>query len=530
MYQVLYRKWRPKSFDDVVGQPHITTTLKNELNQGRIGHAYLFIGSRGTGKTTCAKILAKAVNCLHPISGNPCGECEVCRGIDSGAIMDVVEMDAASNNSVNDIRLLCEEMVFTPAVAKFRVYIVDEVHMLTQGAFNALLKTLEEPPEHVIFILATTEVHKIPATILSRCQKFEFHRISPEDICQRLQYVAAGENAKISDDAALLLAKISDGALRDALSLLDKCMSSSKGITSDVVTEVVGLVPKTHLFALTESIATGNASAALDVIDNLSKKSKDMAFLCDELMEHMRILMLTLTMANSKEVAVISEDEYLKFRDLSKSFSVDQVIKVMDVLANARDHMSFGSDKRIILEAAIVKLASDFRKSANEQTIVARIEKLEKLIETGLANVSVTNSKIQNKMKSIPLTEPVESSDKSCVDIEDLTKNAKPFEKWHDVLCELKKYSQTAALAFAESSAYVSGGFILIDTNKETALEMLRQSNQREKIRKAISNVTGKAYKLGPYKKVVSENNLKIDPLDEFAEFARKSGVNVEVK
>ena len=166
MYQVLYRKWRPKSFDDVVGQPHITTTLKNELNQGRIGHAYLFIGSRGTGKTTCAKILAKAVNCLHPISGNPCGECEVCRGIDSGAIMDVVEMDAASNNSVNDIRLLCEEMVFTPAVAKFRVYIVDEVHMLTQGAFNALLKTLEEPPEHVIFILATTEVHKIPATIL----------------------------------------------------------------------------------------------------------------------------------------------------------------------------------------------------------------------------------------------------------------------------------------------------------------------------------------------------------------------------
>ena len=217
LYQVLYRKWRPRCFADVVGQPQVTVTLQNELMAGRIAHAYLFTGSRGTGKTTCAKILAKAVNCLHPQDGDPCGECEICRAADDGSLMDIVEIDAASNNGVDNIRTLREEANFTPASAKYRVYIIDEVHMLSVGAFNALLKTLEEPPPHVIFILATTEVHKLPATILSRCQRFDFRRIPPEDIADRLDYVARQEGATVDRDAALLLARLADGALRDAL-------------------------------------------------------------------------------------------------------------------------------------------------------------------------------------------------------------------------------------------------------------------------------------------------------------------------
>lgn len=228
MYQVLYRKWRPKTFADVSGQEHITTTLLNEISTNRLNHAYLFTGSRGTGKTTCAKILAKAVNCLHPVNGNPCGECEICKGIDDGSILDIVEMDAASNRKIDDIRQIIDEVQFKPAKCKYRVYIIDEVHMLTTEAFNALLKTLEEPPEHVIFILATTEVHKLPQTILSRCQRFDFHRIPPRAIADRLLYVANQEGVTLSDSAAMLAASVADGALRDALSLLDRCMQLAR--------------------------------------------------------------------------------------------------------------------------------------------------------------------------------------------------------------------------------------------------------------------------------------------------------------
>ena len=231
MYQVLYRKWRPQVFTDVYGQEHITKTLMNAVDTGRVSHAYLFTGSRGTGKTTCAKILAKAVNCEHPVNGNPCNECASCRGIDDGSVVDVVEIDAASNNGVDNIRDLREETNYMPSSVKYRVYIIDEVHMLSTGAFNALLKTLEEPPEHVKFILATTEVHKLPSTILSRCQRFDFKRISPEDISSRLKYVAKQENIDLTDEGAMLIARVSDGGMRDALSLLDRCASYGKKIT-----------------------------------------------------------------------------------------------------------------------------------------------------------------------------------------------------------------------------------------------------------------------------------------------------------
>ena len=277
MYQVLYRKWRPQVFADVVGQPQVTVTLQHELMAGRVAHAYLFTGSRGTGKTTCAKILAKAVNCLHPVNGDPCGECEICRGVESGSVMDVVEIDAASNNGVDNIRELREEAAFTPASARYRVYIIDEVHMLSQGAFNALLKTLEEPPAHVLFILATTEVHKLPATILSRCQRFDFHRIAPEDISDRLEYVARQEEASLDREAGLLIARLADGAMRDALSLLDQCFGRSRQVTVEVVNETAGLAGREHLFQMAQSILDRDSPSALELVDRLYRESKDMA-------------------------------------------------------------------------------------------------------------------------------------------------------------------------------------------------------------------------------------------------------------
>ena len=283
----------------MVGQPQVTVTLQNELMAGRIAHAYLFTGSRGTGKTTCAKILAKAVNCLHPQDGDPCGECEICRAADDGSLMDIVEIDAASNNGVDNIRTLREEANFTPASAKYRVYIIDEVHMLSVGAFNALLKTLEEPPPHVIFILATTEAHKLPATILSRCQRFDFRRIPPEDIADRLDYVARQEGATVNRDAALLLARLADGALRDALSLLDQCLGRSHAVTEAVVNETAGLAGRDHLFDFAEFVRRQDAASALELIARLHEGSKDMARLCEELSSHYRGLMLIKTMSTS---------------------------------------------------------------------------------------------------------------------------------------------------------------------------------------------------------------------------------------
>ena len=263
MYKVLYRKYRPRVFADVVGQPQVTVTLKNELMRGRISHAYLFTGSRGTGKTTCAKILARAVNCLRPVDGDPCGECEICRGLEDGSLLDVMEIDAASNNGVENVRAIIEETSFTPARAKYRVYIIDEVHMLSPAAFNALLKTLEEPPAHVVFILATTEVHKLLPTILSRCQRFDFHRIDPELMAARLEQVSGLEGARLDQEAALLIARTADGALRDALSLLDQCLGRGTHITLETVYETAGLAARDYLGQLARAVAERDPAAAL---------------------------------------------------------------------------------------------------------------------------------------------------------------------------------------------------------------------------------------------------------------------------
>ena len=263
MYRALYRKWRPQRFEDVVGQRAIVTALKNQITANRVGHAYLFTGVRGTGKTTCAKIFAKAVNCLHPVNGDPCGECEICKGIDNGSILDVVEMDAASNNGVDDIRDLRDETAYTPSACKYKVYIIDEVHMLSTAAFNALLKTLEEPPAHVIFILATTEIQKVPATILSRCQRYDFTRIGPEDIAQRVEYIAGQEGLELTTDGAELISRLADGAMRDALSILDTCAGVTAKIDADVVRRMAGVTDRSYLFHISDALEAQDAAAAL---------------------------------------------------------------------------------------------------------------------------------------------------------------------------------------------------------------------------------------------------------------------------
>lgn len=379
MYQALYRKYRPKTFADVVGQPHVTVTLQNEILSGRIGHAYLFIGSRGTGKTTCAKIFAKAVNCRHVEGGNPCCECEMCGEIDSGEAMDIVELDAASNNGVNDIRDICESTAFTPAKAKYRVYIIDEVHMLSAGAFNALLKTLEEPPAHVIFILATTEVHKIPATVLSRCQRFEFHKISAEDIAGRIDYVASQENVSITRDAAFLIAKISDGAMRDALAILDKCMGTAKNVTADVVADTVGLASGEQIFLMMQAILRRVPQDALAVIEEFDRCSKNMTRLAFELISGFRDLMLIKTLKDAKKLMVVSDDDYSKLRDLAKNVALETVIFIMDTLQASFEKMNRGCDAKTEFEMCVIKLCSPQLNYSNE-ALASRIDELERKI------------------------------------------------------------------------------------------------------------------------------------------------------
>ncbi len=358
-YQALYRKWRPQVFADVVGQEHVTRTLMNEVRTGRHSHAYLFTGSRGTGKTTCAKIFAKAVNCEHPVNGDPCNCCETCKGIDSGAILDVVEIDAASNNGVDNIREIRDEANFTPVGGRYRVYIIDEVHMLSTGAFNALLKTLEEPPEHVKFVLATTEVHKLPATILSRCQRFDFHRISPEDIARRLTYVAAEENLSLTEGAANLIARLADGALRDALSILDQCTGQGTTIDEAIVNAVVGLAGRDYLFQLADSILHRNSAIALAQIDDLYNRSCDMERLCNELINHFRNLMVCKAVKNPKDLIVCSAVELAAYQSAAKRTSMSDILNTLNALGDTLVLIRKGLNRRVEMEMAIIRLCTD---------------------------------------------------------------------------------------------------------------------------------------------------------------------------
>lgn len=556
MYRVLYRKWRPAVFTDVSGQEHITSTLQNEVSSGRLNHAYLFTGSRGTGKTTCAKILAKAVNCLNPQNGNPCGECEICKGIDDGSILDIVEMDAASNRKIDDIRQIIDEVQFKPAKCKYRVYIVDEVHMLTTEAFNALLKTLEEPPEHVIFILATTEVHKLPQTIRSRCQRFDFHRIPPKAIADRVEYVVSQENAEITESAALMLASVADGALRDALSLLDSCLAVSSHIDEEVVRNAAGLVSKTYLFELATAIINKNPTKSLEIIDRLYSESKDMARLCDELVEHFRALMLIKTIKNPRDILIMSDDEFEQAVTQSDYLSLADIVFYMDVLSRAYQLMGRGTGDRTELEMALVKLSAA-ELDGTVEALTARVTALEKAVKRGItvnyaqpaqqsvqaeaaqsASVPNTQNEVEEPFakpepehKKAPVAKPAPEVkpvvQRASVNLDELYDNAVPFARWVEVVDSLKSVSRSIAAAFAGSTAYESGNYLLIDTNNELAFDLLRQNGRRAEIKQTLLELTGKNYSLGPYKRSTPKKVEKTDPLNSLVQSLEGSGVEI---
>lgn len=585
-YKVLYRKYRPRFFADVVDQPQVTVTLKNELTRGRISHAYLFTGSRGTGKTTCAKILARAVNCLDPRDGDPCGECEVCRGLEDGSILDVVEIDAASNNGVDSIRTLIEESNFTPATAKYRVYIIDEVHMLSVAAFNALLKTLEEPPPHVIFILATTEVHKLLPTILSRCQRFDFRRISPEAIADRLEYVAGEEGARLDRGAALLIARIADGAMRDALSLLDQCLGRGNHVTLDIVNSTAGVAARSYLSSLAQAAAEQDSSKALEIIDELHRESKDMGRLCEEMAEYFRGLMLIKTMKDASRLVTVSPEEWESMTKQALSMSLPEILHGLSAFEDALNKMRY-ANQRTQMEMTFVRLCSPELDTAPE-ALLRRLEALEsgaprqrqapvsappqeavvQVKEESQAPAPTEQEAVPPSAESIsepalpeeapvfeqapvppevekpeaPEPKPAPQAEKlpaqaaksvpqaaksvPPVDIEALSAGAQRFLDWPEILQVIKNTTKSVAMAFSGSSAYINGDFMLIDA-PELAFELLKRPEQRERMREAIRHVTGRTYRLGPYRSPEAGKEEE-DPLEELTRRAQDSGIEIQ--
>lgn len=529
-YQALYRKYRPTTFSDVVGQDHITKTLKNELDCGKIVHAYLFTGTRGTGKTTCAKILAKAINCLSPINGDPCGECEICRMVAQDEATDIVEMDAASNNGVDDIRELREQVNFSPAACKYRVYIIDEVHMLSGAAFNALLKTLEEPPEHVVFILATTEVHKLPATILSRCQRFDFRRIDSSEIVGRLKYVASKESLNLTDDAATLIASAADGGMRDALSILDLCASHSNNITEDTVANVCSMAGGDYLIKMAELIKSHSTEQALTLIDELHNSSVDMLRLLSELTNHFRDLMIVKVVKGDHKPIVCSSSKMKALEAQAQSFDIKEIMAILGVLQSAATAMQNGN-RRCEMEMAIIRLCNpeirqdldslERRIAALESNKPIAVQKTEPIKETPQPIIEEVDEEIplpeenEGPAPQEGVLEPVTDETVSTSNTDGVT----PVTQWGEIIGVLRKTCPIIAGVLQDSSAYIEGDRLLIDTNNSQFKTLVNGNNPvyRDNIRKAAEQVLGRVYKLGPYhaKATQTEN---VDPLQGFAQ------------
>lgn len=527
MYQALYRKWRPRTFDDVVGQDHITTTLKNEIAAGKPSHAYLFCGTRGTGKTSCSKILAKAVNCPNQTDGNPCNACDICRGVDDDSILDVTEIDAASNSGVDNIRDLREEANFTPSVTKYRVYIIDETHMLSAGAFNALLKIMEEPPEHVLFVLATTEIHKVPATILSRCQRFDFKRIASETIAARLLYVAEQEGVSLAEDAALLIARLADGGMRDALSLLDLCLTGGDEITTQVVGDRAGLVGQRHLFDITKAVQSADSGAALAVLEGLWEKSIDYQRLCEQLIGFYRNLMVAKSVPKPEDLIACLPDELAEYRAMARDVSMDRILECLTVLQDTLSRMGRTTMRRTELEMGLLKLAiPPSAPAASDKTLIDRVDKLEKAVRSGaMARPVGDATTVGVQMK--PPAEPAPTE-------EEIRKTpVEPFERWPEVLAVLKEKNKALYGALATSVAYSGNGLLLVDAGEGSMFaQMVRgDSYAKESLRDAALSVTGEKYRLGPYnpaKYEVAKDSL--DKLTGFLKRASDLGVDVDVK
>ncbi|MBQ9111099.1 MAG: DNA polymerase III subunit gamma/tau [Oscillospiraceae bacterium] len=524
MYQALYRKWRPLSFADVLSQPQVTTTLQNQIKNGTAAHAYLFTGSRGTGKTTCARILAKAVNCEHPRpDGNPCLECAICRDAENAVLSDLIEIDAASNNSVEDIRDLRDATVYTPERCRFKVYIIDEVHMLSPSAFNALLKIMEEPPEYVKFILATTEIHKVPATIISRCQRYDFRRIRQEDLVARLCEIAEKEQIPLEKDAAELMARLSDGGMRDAISLLDRCSAYGETITAQLTAEAAGAAGRDYLLQMLEAVHTGSTADVLQCVAKLHDASKDLQRLCEELILMLRDVMM-LKAAGDTSLLHCMADEIPALQKLAAETEMDTVMTQLSVMQTCRERMGRAVNKRVELEMTLIRLCS--RQTAAESTAPAantaevqalyeRIAQLEK--HAAQPALSPAEAEV-TKPQAPPVPEPEPEVDFRSLRPEDF----KPVAQWPEILEECGRLNPAVLGTLVGSNAVVNHNIILIVAENPFFLTMFKNKHNARTLGDAIQNILGKRYVI---RAKCSAAAAKPRPVQEMIEKAKNSGI-----
>ena len=562
MYQALYRKWRPAVFEDVVGQRAIVSALKNQVATGRVGHAYLFTGTRGTGKTTCARIFAKAVNCTNPHEGNPCGECAICRGVDDGSILDVIEIDAASNNGVDSIRDLRDETAYTPSLCRYKVYIIDEVHMLSTAAFNALLKTMEEPPSHVIFILATTEIHKVPATILSRCQRYDFGRIRPEDIAGRVRYVAQQENLELDEAAAMLIARLADGALRDALSILDTCAGMSKQIDEELVRRMAGVTDRSYLFAISDAVTEKDPARALAEIAQLRQRSVDLRRLCEELISHYRNLMLAAMPGGKALLTGVSGEEESLYLQKCSQVPLAKAVQAIRSLGSALEKMSRGTDPRIELELALFSLTEEtaaapapapartaaapaaqpasqpFVASASTQPFIHSTPPAQQPAQTAQPAPAAAPA-AQPAPAAQSQEQPSQPAQTWAADVPfaPVAKRGAPqapagepqlFPQWSKVLEELEKNKESMLFAYLEHSrAFFDGRRVLIDAGN-TFRDFIRVNKEaQELIKQTIQKCVGVRCGIGPYEPPKTEGPSGAQVLDDTLKTLKEQGVPV---
>ena len=533
-YEALYRKWRPQTFDDIVAQPHITKTLKNQIMREKTAHAYLFVGSRGTGKTTCARIFAKAVNCLNPKDGNPCLECENCRDAEKGALTDIIEIDGASNNGVGEVRSLRDNAAYMPVRCKYKVYVIDEAHMITTEAFNALLKMIEEPPPYVKFVLATTEIHKVPATILSRCQRFDFRRILPEDIAGRIQYIASHEQFTVTDAAAHRIAMLSDGGLRDALSLLDQCAAVSDEIGAETVEEAVGVAGTESVFAVLHAVAKRDAAAALSVIDKLYRQSKDMTRFADEISQQLRNVMLLRSAPDAGDLVSAMPAELSELQALAGEYTTAGVLDALNAVRQCCDRMTRAGNRRMELEMTLIRLCADLQAQTNTAApagdtavLTDRIAQLEaqvgELIRNGVpANFNAGQTHIPRRPEM-----KVPAKDLEIDANLDTTQNQQVLN-WAEVLEALHKIDPSIAGLLQDSDAVIMGETLVIVVRKQLFRHVFTKKDAFS-VQQAAQQVLGKKFKIG-YKRLESAQTAQTAPVDVLMQRAQEQGIEVSTK
>lgn len=511
MHKALYRAYRPQTFKDVVGQEHIIRTLKNQIQNNNVGHAYLFCGTRGTGKTSTAKIFARALNCQNSVDEEPCNECEVCKDILSDNIMDVIEIDAASNNSVDDIREIRENVKYTPAKCKYKVYIIDEVHMLSQGAFNALLKTLEEPPSYVIFILATTEPHKIPATILSRCQRFDFKRVTVKDMSTRMKEICDDVNVVVDDRALNLIARNSQGALRDALSILDQCMSFSENdIEYKDVVDLLGTVNIEQLFEMAEYVIKEDTKKCLEILNEFVVWGKDIKNLIDDLIDHFRNLMVCKVSSDLDEIISLPEEIVEQLKAQASTIEVNDIIRILNILSTTQDAIKVSSNPRVLAEVSIMKLSQPMFDESKE-SLLKRISNLEEVIKSGKINI---NNNVEKESKK----ETKETSEKNEVEAEEevfyeevKSEDVELIEKsWENILTHIKKDKNMPVYAILRESkefnVSANNLYIVFDDNFAFAKNKLSDEKTRNYIESVIREILNRSFSIKIILKSESKN------------------------